>query len=105
MATILAAPVQKAPLLNAALAGAPPAPTPGGSHNSTRIATTGFVQQAIALFKAAASTFTARLSFVGGATGNSAMANAAGNLGEVMLQGNGTGAAIMALHRPSAYAA
>ncbi|RVD40993.1 hypothetical protein EN742_11300 [Mesorhizobium sp. M4A.F.Ca.ET.020.02.1.1] len=40
VATILSTLVQKAPLLNAALAGAPTAPTPGGSDNSTRIATT-----------------------------------------------------------------
>lgn len=37
----------KAPLASPSLTGTPTAPTPGGSNNSTRIATTAFVQSAL----------------------------------------------------------
>ncbi|RWF64959.1 hypothetical protein [Mesorhizobium sp.] len=95
----------KANLASPTFTGTPAAPTAADGTNTTQLATTGFVQQAITLFKTAASTFAARLSFIGGATGNNAMSVATSNLGEVMVQGNGTGAAMMAFHRPSVYAA
>lgn len=54
VAAILTALVQKAPLLNAALSGAPTAPTPGSTDNSTRIATTQWVRANFADFVGAA---------------------------------------------------
>ncbi|MEI9402302.1 hypothetical protein [Mesorhizobium argentiipisi] len=54
VAAILTALVQKAPLLNAALSGAPTAPTPGSTDNSTRIATTQWVRANFADFIGAA---------------------------------------------------
>lgn len=54
--------------------------------------------------KAAANTWSAQQSFIGGVTGNNAMATATSALGEIMVQGNGTGAAMMCFHRPSSYA-
>ena len=40
-----------------------------------------------------------------GVTGNSGMATATSGLGEIMMQGNGTGAAMATFHRPGAFAA
>lgn len=53
---------------------------------------------------AAGNTFTARQTIIGGGSGNSAMNTATASLGEIEVRGNGTGAAMMGFHRPSAYA-
>ncbi|TIW97780.1 hypothetical protein [Mesorhizobium sp.] len=54
VAAVLSTLVLKAPLLNAALAGAPTAPTPAGTDNSTRIATTQWARAYFADFVGAA---------------------------------------------------
>lgn len=52
-----------------------------------------------------AQTYTARKVHSAGVTGNGGMATATGSLGEVEVDGNGTGAAMMTFHRPGAFAA
>lgn len=49
-------------------------------------------------------TITGRKSFAAGATGSTSMATG-NNLGEIEVMGNGTGAAMMAFHRPGTFAA
>lgn len=44
------------------------------------------------------------INFAGGVTGNNGIATATASLGECMVQGSGTGAAMMAFHRPGYYA-
>jgi hypothetical protein len=85
---------------------APSAPT-NGSIWSTTAGFFGRVNGATKTFAVlqTAQSFTARQVFVGGVTGNSAMATATGSLGELETQGNGTGAAMMSFHRPGAFAA
>jgi hypothetical protein len=51
-----------------------------------------------------ANTWSGRQIFSASVTGNSGMATATGNLGEAEVRGNGTGAAMMAFHRPGAFA-
>lgn len=53
---------------------------------------------------AGANSWVARQIIVGGGTGNSAMATATASLGELEVRGNGTGASMIALHRPGSFA-
>ncbi|MFC4593745.1 hypothetical protein [Sphingobium tyrosinilyticum] len=53
----------------------------------------------------AGDTFTGRVYLDAQASGASGVANASGGLGEAEVKGNGTGAAMLAFHRPGAFAA
>ncbi|MBZ9850121.1 hypothetical protein LB565_19235 [Mesorhizobium sp. CA14] len=72
VAAVLSALVLKAPLLNAALSGAPTAPTPAGNDNSTRIATTQWVKANFADFVGAAPAALDTLAELATALGNDA---------------------------------
>ncbi len=53
----------------------------------------------------AGDTMSGRLVAAGGVQGNSGIGTATGNLGELEVRGNGTGAAALAFHRPGSYQA
>lgn len=52
-----------------------------------------------------AQSITGRKTFLAGATGNSSLGTATSGLGEIEVQASGTGAAMIAFHRPGAFAA
>lgn len=54
---------------------------------------------------AESNTFTGKIYHTASVTGNSGMNNATGGLGELEIQGNGTGASMMTFHRPGSFAA
>ena len=92
----------KADLASPTFTGTPVAPTAAADTNTTQIATTANV--VATAVKKSGDTMTGRLvSASGTTTGNNAMATATLGLGEVSITGNGTGAAMMNFHRPSAW--
>lgn len=102
----LAASTTSAAPLNSPLGVAPTSPAHGDLWNTAVawFARISGVTYTLAMLEKAQQ-WLAQQVFVAGAAGNGVMGQASGTFGEIEVRGNGTGPAMMAFHRPSAFAA